>query len=165
MKTILILISLLLFSRSVIAFKSELTFKGKVLKLSGADLLEYGIFSIDIYKIAYYTHRNTKILVLDYQRDIAQKYSIEGWKLGFENNSKVSSNYKEQINWIYKSTPNIKKGDKLYLVKSKKTASILHNNQLVATSTDPKVLELIHIPWIGANPVSKEIKENLLKGI
>lgn len=159
------------FSANVMAtdFQPNLNLKGDQYKLSGSALLEYGIFGIDIYKIAYYQATPEKsLMILHYERDIAKKYSIEGWKAGFVKNVDMTQ-YQEAINWFYENTPDIKKGDRLFLLKNIQNntnqVAIIHNDKLVAKASGEKLAKLIHIPWIGPKPVDEGIKKKLFTAI
>lgn len=133
------------------------------LKLIGRGLLEYSIFKIDIYEVSYYKNlENHTKLSLDYKIDVKKEYSLEGWKVGLENNIKDLTKYKDQINWINQHTTTIKKGDR-FSIEIKDDIVTLHlNNKIIASKKDKLLAKIILLPWIGPNPVDQKLKNKIL---
>ena len=166
-------IYLLLFLASFFTFnlKSNVTFPKKIsvlnndYKLIGHSLLEYSIFKIDIYWISYYRglKDNYSLLKIIYARDIEKDVSNQGWHQGFKNNLKENFvSYKKEISWLKSKTPDFKKNDTLILLKEGKVGYLIHNGVIKAKTDDRRILELLHLPWIGPIPVDKDLKSNLL---
>ena len=131
--------------------------------LKGKALLEFSIFKFDIYEIAYYEKsKNDFIITLDYKRDIKREHSLEGWKVGLEKNLKELDSYREQIDWIKAHTKSVKKGD-LYKIKVlEDTVTFFLNENVIGKKKDAKLASIVHLPWLGRNPVDEEIKKRLL---
>lgn len=124
-------------------------------------MLEYSIFKIDVYQISYFQGKDTEKLVLDYRTDVEKKYSIEGWKVGLKDKLQ-DKNLESKIQWLYDHTVDLKKGDKLSLIKSSSQLEILKNDNLVGKTSDPVIIGLAFEPWLGEKPVDKELKAALL---
>ncbi len=130
-------------------------------KLVGSYLLEYSIFKVDVYKISYYKAKEAEKLVLDYKRDVEKKYSIEGWKVGFKD--KLSDKaLLPKIQWLIENTVDLKKGEKLSLIKTNSHLEILKDDILVAKTSDPMIMAIAFEPWLGEKPVSEDLKIALL---
>ena len=131
--------------------------------LVGEGKLEYGIFGIDLYNVRYYKTKKSSTIQLIYLRDIAKKYSIQGWQEGFKLN--LGSNhtkYSAQIEWVIKNTPDVLEGDSLTIKIEGNKVELNKNKATIATRTDEKLAQIIHLPWIGPSPVDKELKAKLL---
>jgi len=133
------------------------------LKLVGKSLLEYSIFKIDVYAISLYRDSSgLEELHLDYKVDVEKKHSLEGWKVGLEHILKKDPALTEGKEWILNNTKDYSKGDLVILRRENNKVSILKNNELIGQIEDQKVAQLIFEPWIGQNPISNQIKKELL---
>ena len=72
------------------------------------------------------------------------------------------SKYTEKAKWLLDNTVDLKKSDKLSIVKDKIKVSLYKNDKLLATIDDAIVAELAFEPWLGERPVSMELKNSLL---
>lgn len=140
-----------------------LTFKSFAsdFELVGTYLLEYSIFKIDVYQISYFRGKDAEKLVLDYKTDVAKKYSIEGWKVGLKDKLKDKT-LESKAQWLFDHTVDLKKGDKLTILKSSSQLEILKNDSLVGKSSDPATIGLAFEPWLGEKPVDEGLKLALL---
>ena len=133
-------------------------------KLIGSSLIEVTIFKIDVYQANYFTGisaaNNSSLLELDYKIDVEKKHSLEGWKEGFKNLDKAK--YKDAIDWIYRNTPDVKKGDKFSIKKKADEVIFYHNGVLISKIKNKKVSFLSMYPWIGDKPLDDKIKRDLL---
>ncbi|MDD0851492.1 chalcone isomerase family protein [Halobacteriovorax sp. GB3] len=133
------------------------------LKLVGKGLLEYSIFKIDIYEVSYYKNSNNHTkLSLDYKIDVKKEYSLEGWKVGLENNIKDLAKYQDQISWINRHTTTIKKGDRFSIEIKGDLVTLDLNNKMIASKKDNLLAKIILLPWIGPNPVDQKLKNQIL---
>ena len=141
-----------------------MNFKGENFSLKGEYLLEYSIFKIDIYIISYFQGEapGTSMITLNYQRDLEKHISEKGWVEGFKNNVPDEKGYQIAMDWLIKNTPSVKEGDILYILKKDKVVSIYKNKKFLAGIEDPKIAEIVFLPWIGPKPVIKELKDALL---
>lgn len=159
MKLLLIclLSSLHLLSNDLVLTKSEY-------KTVGEGMLEYIFW--DIYQVTYMRHKensDSELLQLTYKIDVEKKYSIQGWEEGLRNNLKEKfSDYEEQFKWLTTNTPEIKKNDKMVLLKDSKRVAIFHNKKLISASNDPKLREIVFMPWLGNVSVDDDLKNELL---
>lgn len=133
------------------------------LKLIGKSLFEVTFFKIDVYEISYYKGSNdVQEIHLDYKRDVELKHSVKGWNLSLKHMTKKNPLLKEKINWILSHTSDYTKGDRVTLRKQADDVSIIKNNVLIASIKDKGVASIIHEPWIGEKPITKQIKNELL---
>lgn len=133
------------------------------LKLKGTALLEYSIFGIDIYQISYYSDENDhQEMLLEYKRDVAKKYSIEGWNVGLKSELDRSPTSEKKIQWILDHTKNVKEGDKFLIKKVKDQVSFWLNGKKIAQTRDSYLSNIIFSPWIGPNPIDQDLKQKLL---
>ena len=167
------IIFLFLFFNSIsfLVSKAEATFtptifiQNKEYKLVGQSLLEYSFFKIDVYWISYYksSRHNSSLLKIIYARDIEKDVSNQGWDEGLKKNLKEKiSSYKKEIIWLKSKTPDFKENDVLLLLKEGSTSFIIHNGVVKAKTNNKRILELLHLPWIGPVPIDEELKSNLL---
>ena len=161
---LLIMLSLLLTSVELYAAKLSKELSKKDLVLKGSSLIEVTIFKIDVYVASFYVSSingdNTELLELDYKTDVKKKYSIEGWEEGFKNVDR--SRYREAINWIYRNTPNVIKGDKFSIERKGNLVWFFHNGILLSEIKDELVSYLALLPWVGDKPIDQKIKNELL---
>jgi len=131
--------------------------------LRGEALLEVTLLKIDVYRAKLYHSNNDKkvlVLELNYLIDVEKKHSLMGWQEGFK--PLDTDLYKNAMNWIYKNTIDLKKGDKFSIWKKENKVRFYHNQKLTAELEDPKVSFLVTYPWIGDKPIDEKIKKNLL---
>ncbi|MCO4794854.1 MAG: fatty acid desaturase [Bacteriovoracaceae bacterium] len=132
-------------------------------KLIGKALLEYSFLKIDVYEISYYKGKNDyEEIVLDYKINVKRKHSQEGWKVGLKPTLEKNGITEEQVSWVYQNTVDLKKGDKLSLIKQKNKVTLLKNNETIASIEDKVIAKLIHYPWIGETPIDEKLKKSLL---
>jgi hypothetical protein len=130
-------------------------------KVIGSYLLEYSIFKIDVYQITYINGEEIEKIVLDYKTNVSREISIEGWRVGLKH--KLDKDlYLKKAQWIFDHTVDVKKGDRLTILKSSDGVRILKNEQLVGETSDPGISELVFEPWLGERPVDEELKDALL---
>lgn len=151
-----ILLFLLMSVFTTISFASELKFIGK-------SLLEVTFFKIDVYEISYYKNDSgLSEIHLNYKRDVEKKHSIMGWNQGLEPVTDKNPKLKEKLQWIIKHTSDYKEKDLVVLRKDKNKVTLLKNNKLVAEIEDEDIANMLHAAWIGAKPISEEMKNDLL---
>lgn len=153
--SLLFLISLYALPQAGIAARST------DLKLVGKALLEFSIFKIDIYEIAYYKTKGAEELRMEYKRDVKKKHSILGWEEGLKRLLKEKK-YRSKAEWIYSNTPAMKKGDVFAIRKQGDTVQFLKNEQELASVEDEALAEMVFEPWLGTPPVDQKIKNKLL---
>jgi hypothetical protein len=147
----------------VLLLSSSYTLSAKDWKLKGKSMLEFSIFKIDIYEISYYKSADSTMLVLDYKKDVAKKYSIEGWKKGLE---KILAEKKipwKRVKWLIDNSVDLDSGDKLKIIVKKDLVSLFKNDRLISQINDQLIAELVFEPWIGKYPVDKKVKKELTK--
>lgn len=130
------------------------------LKLIGKALLEYSIFKIDVYDIAYYEVENPigSLIELKYKRDIDRDVSIKGWSAGFK---KLKAD--EQLKWLSDKTIDMKENDIFRIWRLPNNVTRLEKNGVnVGESNDPKLHEVVHLTWIGEFSVDEDLKKKLL---
>lgn len=131
--------------------------------LIGKALLEYSIFKIDVYEVSYYKGENSlEELHLDYKRDVVRKHSIAGWEKGFEPIIKKDPSMKEKLKWVMDKTVDYDKGDLVILRRVGDEVKILRNDKVIAETKDAVIASYLFAPWIGEEPIDKEIKQKLL---
>lgn len=130
-------------------------------RLMGTHLLEYSIFKIDIYQISYFKSSNAEKLVLDYKYPVKKDHSIEGWKFGLKHKLYEEENA-TKAKWFFDHCFDVKKGDRLTLLKKEGKLEIYLNDELKGKTNDDKIMALAFEPWLGENPVDVELKEALL---
>lgn len=145
---------LLLLVSSMTSFASEEGFVGKY-------LLEYSLFKIDVYEIAYYKSKDAERLVLDYKIDVKKEHSIQGWKVGLKHRLSHPE-YTQKIDWLLLHTADMEKGERLSLIKKNGTLEIHKNEKLIALTNDSKIVQIAFEPWLGDHPVDEKLKSALL---
>lgn len=152
-------------SKAEATFTPTISILNKEYKLVGKSLLEYSFFKIDVYWVSYYksSKSNHSLLKFVYARDIKKDVSNQGWSESLKENLKEKfSSYKKEIAWLQSKTPDFKEKDVLVILKEGSTGFIIHNGVVKAKTKDKKILELLHLPWIGPAPINDELKSNLL---
>lgn len=133
------------------------------LKLVGKSLLEFSIFKIDVYEISFYKgDTGVEEIHLDYKIDVEKKHSLTGWNKSLEHITSKNPKMKEKLNWILSNTNDYHKGDLVVLRKEDNKVSLLKNQKIIAQTEDAQIANIIFEPWIGAKPIDKKIKKQLL---
>ena len=148
-----------------LAFSKDIILQLDNYKKIGEKLVEFSIFKIDIYIVSYYekTGGKGKALNLNYQMDISKNLSIKGWEEGFSwMESKDKKKYKTAIKWIFDHTNDLKKSDNLTIYIVDGTTTFKKNGDLVGTTKDKLVSEIVLTPWIGDRPIREDVKKALL---
>lgn len=135
----------------------------------GEKLIEFSIFSIDVYVVSYFERKHkssankARAINLNYKMNVSKSLSIKGWDEGFKWMNKDEKNkYKEAVNWIHKSTVDLLKRDNLTIFVVEGITTLKRNNKTIAVSQDPLVGEIILGPWIGDKPIRTDVKKALL---
>ena len=72
----------------------------------GEKLIEFSIFSIDVYVVSYYekltkSEREARAINLNYKMNVSRSLSIKGWDEGFNWMNKTEKNkYEDAVKWI-----------------------------------------------------------------
>ncbi len=152
---------LLLIICSCLFFVGAFAFNPQEAKLSkvGEGTLSYLFW--DVYVVRYYKSDKVEALELEYLRDVERKYSIKGWKQGLENEKNID----KELEWLISHAVDIKEGDKLRIYKYEgENVLISKNGKTIAKKLgDKKLYRIVHMPWIGPEPVDSDLKKALLK--
>lgn len=134
------------------------------MKLIGTHLAEFSIFNIDVYQISYFRGPDgTEEMLLDYKTNVKKKYSIMGWEEGLDHVLKKNPEYKPKYDWITSQVVDLRKGDKFVIRKKKNLVTMLKNGKQLAQIDDAVIASMVYEPWIGSDPVDKDLKKDLLK--
>ncbi|MDC0254592.1 chalcone isomerase family protein [Bacteriovoracales bacterium] len=147
------------------SFPSTIKVLNKTYKLIGSGLLEYSIFKIDVYKIAFYKSLKSdcSLLKIIYEMDIEKNISNEGWKEGLKKNLKKEYDlYKKELKWIKEKTPNLKEKDQLIILRKNNMGLFIVNKKIIAKTKEKNISKLLHLPWLGPNPIDEDLKKSLL---
>ena len=152
-----------------------LNLDGKEYYKKGDYLYEFGILKIDVYKVFLYCDRKdcTRSDILNnngsyalkflYLRDIKTKYSKKGWEVGLKRNLKKDyRKYISEVNWLKDITKDMKKNDEVILHIDRNEFTYYKNDKVVAKITNAKLTNIIFLPWLGDNAITKACRKNLL---
>jgi hypothetical protein len=134
----------------------------------GEKLIEFSIFSIDVYVVSYYEKTPSikpkgRAINLNYKMNVSKNLSIKGWEEGFKWMTKSDlKRYKDAISWIYNSTVNLLKGDNLTIFVVDGETIFKKNLKTISVSHDPLVGEIVLSPWVGKKPIREDVKKALL---
>lgn len=135
----------------------EISLKGITSQRIGQARLEYYFW--DVYDIGYYKGHKTETIRLEYLRDVKKSISIEGWETSLKEFKSIDL----ELNWLRSVSTNMKKGDKLDIVKKEPShISFYKNNELLKKIDSVTLYKLVHYPWIGAKPIDEAIKKKLV---
>jgi hypothetical protein len=131
----------------------------------GQALVEFGPFGLDVYQARLLTGGSQERLIeLEYLRDVPRYLSLKGWEKGFSHLQRDKDG-SDAIDWILSNTPDFKKGDRFTMLTVGTMTHLFLNDQLLATTQDPHVSEIIHDPWIGEQALDADIKALLLGSV
>lgn len=162
---ILFLVNITVSQSEESTFPPKIKVLDKTYKLIGSGLLEYSIFKIDVYRMAFYKalKSDCSLLKIIYEMDIEKKISNEGWYEGIKRNLKKEFiNYKKELQWLKEKTPDLKEKDQLIILRKNDMGFLIVNEKIIAKTQDRKISKLLHLPWLGPHPVDEELKKNLL---
>tara|TARA_B100000925_G_C22004558_1_gene472966 strand:+ start:31 stop:576 length:546 start_codon:yes stop_codon:yes gene_type:complete len=134
----------------------------------GEKLVEFSIFSIDVYVVSYYEKvskdvSKARAINLNYKMNVSRSLSIKGWNEGFKWMNKSEKNkYKKAIKWIHDSTGDLLKRDNLTIFVVEGITTLKRNNKTIAVTGDPLVGEIILGPWVGEKPIREDVRKALL---
>ena len=134
----------------------------------GEKLIEFSIFSIDVYVVSYFektssTKPKGRAINLNYKMNVSKSLSIKGWEEGFKWMTKSDlKRYKGAIKWIKGSTVNLLKGDNLTIFVVDGETTFKRNFKTISFSDNPLVGEIVLSPWIGKKPIREDVKKALL---
>ena len=95
--------------------------------------------------------------------DIEKKISNEGWEQGLKKNLKKEYGlYKKELKWIKEKTPDLKEKDQLIILRKDNMGLFIVNKKIVAETKEKNISKLLHLPWLGPNPIDEALKKSLL---
>ncbi len=156
--------------------QDRLYLNGNEFHKRGDYLYKFGFFKIDVYKVFLYcdsvdctrydifNNKGSYALKFVYLRDVKQKHSQKGWKVGLKRNLK--KNYKKYIheaNWLLNITTDIKKNDEVILHIDRNKVVYYKNDKVVAKTINAKLTNIIFLPWLGDNPITIACRKALLQ--
>ena len=95
--------------------------------------------------------------------DIEKNISNEGWKEGLKKNLKKEYDlYKKELKWIKEKTPNLKEKDQLIILRKDNMGLFIVNKKIIAKTEEKNISKLLHLPWLGPNPIDEDLKKSLL---
>ena len=152
-----------------------LNLEGNEFYKKGDYLYEFGLLKIDIYKVFLYCDRKdcTRSDILNnkgsyalrflYLRDIKQKYSKKGWEVSLKRNLKRHyRKYINEVNLLKNITKDMKKNDEVILHIDRNEFTYYKNDKVVAKITNAKLTNIIFLPWLGDNAITKACRKDLL---
>ena len=134
----------------------------------GEKLIEFSIFSIDVYVVSYYEKvskdvSKARAINLNYKMNVSRSLSIKGWDEGFKWMNKAEKNkYEKAVKWIHDSTGDLLKRDNLTIFVVEGITTLKRNNKTIAVTADPLVGEIILGPWVGEKPIREDVRKALL---
>jgi hypothetical protein len=150
------------------SFSARLDVDQKDYRLIGEGTLDYSIFKINIYHIAYYQALNSSsdLIRIVYDRDYSREYIRRSWENSLRDYLGDSFQlYFQDIYWLYEVLPDVNSGDELMIVRDNDRVTIFLNEKMLDYIESESLSEIIFLPWLGEKPISMELKKDLLTNI
>jgi len=118
-----------------------------------------------IYNASYYKTKNLEQINISYLRNLATKYTRQGWESGLKNNIKDEKTFLKVFNWIESINKDALNGDCFQFVKNRNDVRFYINGKLEALAKSKDIMDSIFLPWLGEKPMSDSMKAHLLGNI
>jgi len=150
---------------------------GRALHLNGWGLRTYSIFGIHIYTASLYLEHlgtnpdkiinslETKLLVVRFEHAVSAEEAQKAWRTGLENNCIGSCHLDpDEVAKFLSQVPAMHTGDKFNLVFTQSGGIVTVNGQQVGTISRRQFADAILATFLGPNPASSMLKQELLGG-
>jgi hypothetical protein len=150
---------------------------GKTLYLNGFGRRTYSILAIHIYAAGLYLEhlntdpdaiirsRETKLLMVRFERDISAEDARKSWRTGLENNCLAPCHLDpNDVERFLAGVPAMHAADNFYLLCTPAGATVTVNGQLIGTIDRRQFAEAVLATFLGPNPASSELKQELVAG-
>lgn len=150
---------------------------GRTLHLNGYGLRTYSILGIHIYVASLYLeHLSTnpeeiigspwsKVLIVKFERNVSAEQARKSWRDGLANNCKTPCRLDpEDVEKFLAVVPAMHVGDEYSLFFTQHSATVTVNGQQIGTISSPQFAEAMLAAFLGPNPASPRLKQDLLKG-
>jgi hypothetical protein len=150
---------------------------GKTLYLNGYGLRTYSILAVHIYAASFYLEHpstspdeiirspETKLLMVRFERDINADQARDSWKTGLANNCLAPCRLDpEDVQRFLSQVPAMHSGDNFNLLFTQNGATISVNGQQIGTIPRRQFADAVLATFLGPNPASAALKQELLRG-
>jgi Chalcone isomerase-like len=150
---------------------------GTALKLNGYGLRTYSILGIHIYVASLYLEHlstdpeailqspETKLLIVRFERSVSADQARKAWRDGLANNCIAPCHLDQaDVERFVAMVPAMHDGDNYSLLFKRHTAIVTVGGQRVGTITSPVFADAMLATFLGRNPASPRLKQELLKG-
>jgi Chalcone isomerase-like len=150
---------------------------GKTLQLNGYGLRTYSFLEIHVYVASLYLEHTstdpeailrspeTKLLTVSFQRGVSADRARDAWRQGFENNCLAPCHLDPQdVERFLAEVPAMREGDNFSMLFTRNGATVSVNGKLIGTVSQPRFAEAMLATFLGPNPASPSLKQELLRG-
>jgi Chalcone isomerase-like len=150
---------------------------GKTLHLNGYGLRTYSIVGVHIYAASLYVEHpsttpeqiirslETKLLMVRFEHDVNTEQARNSWKTGLENNCVAPCHLDpEDVQRFLSQVPAMHSGDNFNLLFRQDGATVSVNGQQIGTITHRQFADAVLATFLGPNPASPALKQELLRG-
>lgn len=147
------------------------------LQLNGIALRTYSVFRIPIYVAGLYlTHHDSdpdhilssadvKLLDIRFVHDVAEESARTAWREGFDHNCVAPCRLaREDVERFIASVPATRKGDHFSILFTRDGAEFAINGRLIGSVTDHRFATTVLATFIGPEPPTARLKQELLGG-
>lgn len=158
-----------------INFPDTITAQKKTLKLNGVGLREATFLKIKVYAGALYVEnhsqdglalaksKESKILKMNFIRDVEAKKIKEAFKEGYEKNcDELCGGNKQHLEKLLAKVEDLNKGDTMELRFNGRNLEFVKNDQVKETFDSKEFSEIILKIYVGNNPPNESLKKGLL---
>jgi hypothetical protein len=150
---------------------------GRTLRLNGYGLRTYSLLGIHIYVAALYLQhpstdpeeiirsRETKLLTIRFEHNVSADAARKAWREGLDNNCQAPCRLDpDDVARFLADLPAMHAGDNYTLLFTRQGAIITVSGQTVGTISRPEFAEAMLATFLGPQPASPKLKQELLKG-
>ena len=148
---------------------------GKTLHLNGYGLRTYSILGIHIYVASLYLEHlstipeeilrspETKLLMVRFERSVSADQARKAWHDGLVNNCKSPCQLDpKDVEKFLADIPAMHTGDNFSLLFKQHSATVTVGGQQIGTISSPQFAEAMLATFLGPNPASPRLKQELL---
>ena len=118
----------------------------------------YTYFFMKIFRISYIKDpKGFEQVNVSYMRNLATKYTMQGWTKVLKRNISNKVIYEKNISWILMNNKHAKLHDCFRFTKDSSTLKFLINGKLQGLSKDQHVISNVFHLWLGGKPMSKRM--------
>jgi hypothetical protein len=150
---------------------------GRPLQLNGYGLRTYSILAIHIYVASLYLEHlssspeeiirspETKLLIVRFEHSVSAEAARRAWHDGLLNNCEAPCHLDPlDVEKFLADVPAMHAGDTYSLLFEQRGASVMVSGQVIGSISSPQFAEAMLATFLGPNPASPRLKQELLRG-